>query len=127
MMQATYILPIRATAVDTAAIAQLGDYLDTIAPHVQVIVVDGSPQEVFDVHHETWAPIVASHCAPAPDLQFRNGKVNGVETGLRLASFEKVVIADDDVRYDPSTLQRVVDLLHDADLVRPQNYFEPRP
>jgi hypothetical protein len=38
-----------------------------------------------------------------------------------------VVIADDDVRYEPAGLRRVVELLADADVVRPQNYFRPLP
>jgi hypothetical protein len=38
-----------------------------------------------------------------------------------------VVIADDDVRYDLDALTRVVALLADADVVRPQNYFDPLP
>jgi hypothetical protein len=127
MMQATYILPIRATAVDHAAIAELRDYLVSIAPRLEVFVVDGSPEDVFDAHHGAWGAIVAMHCAPDPDLRFTNGKVNGVETGLRRASFDKIVIADDDVRYDLAALQRTVALLDAADLVRPQNYFDPAP
>ena len=55
------------------------------------------------------------------------GKVNGVLTGVRECSGELVVLADDDVRYDPSTLRRTVDLLGEADLVRPQNYFDELP
>src|SRR3954454_20253786 len=123
MMSATYILPIRAAAVDMAAIAELRNYFESIAPMVEVVVIDGSPGEVFDLHHEMWAPIVGAHRPPDHDLHFANGKVNGVETGLRLASFDKVVIADDDVRYDVIGLQRIIDLLDDADVVRPQNYF----
>ena len=55
------------------------------------------------------------------------GKVSGVRTGVRLASHEKVVIADDDVRYDPAALRRVAQLLESHDLVRPQNYFSRLP
>ena len=55
------------------------------------------------------------------------GKVNGVVTGVRECSHERVVIADDDVRYDAAALRRVVALLDEADLVRPQNYFDPLP
>jgi hypothetical protein len=53
------------------------------------------------------------------------GKVNGVITGVRVASRPRVVIADDDVRYSESALRRAVALLGEADIVRPQNYFEP--
>jgi hypothetical protein len=55
------------------------------------------------------------------------GKVAGVRTGVRLASRERVVIADDDVRYEPATLRRTARLLDEHDLVRPQNYFERLP
>jgi hypothetical protein len=55
------------------------------------------------------------------------GKVSGVRTGLRLASQERVVIADDDVRYDPEALRRTARLLDEHDLVRPQNYFTRLP
>jgi len=55
------------------------------------------------------------------------GKVNGVVTGLRECSHERVVLADDDVRYGPAALRRVIALLDRADLVRPQNHFDELP
>jgi len=56
-----------------------------------------------------------------------NGKVVGVQTGLRHGSAERVIIADDDVRYDEESLHRVVKELQAADLVGPQNVFDPMP
>jgi hypothetical protein len=64
---------------------------------------------------------------PHADLDFAMGKVNGVTTGVREARFELVVLADDDVRYDPAALRRTVAMLGEADLVRPQNHFDPLP
>ena len=64
---------------------------------------------------------------PDEDLGFANGKVNGVTTGLRQARAEHVIVADDDVRYAKRDLSRVDALLEEADLVRPQNYFDPLP
>ena len=55
------------------------------------------------------------------------GKVGGVLTGVREASHEAVVIADDDVRYSERSLIRAVQMLELADCVRPQNYFDPVP
>jgi hypothetical protein len=55
------------------------------------------------------------------------GKVGGVTTGVRRAGFEAIVIADDDVRYERATLERLVEYLDDHDLVRPQNFFDPLP
>jgi hypothetical protein len=91
-----------------------------------VIVVDGSPAPLFAAHARAWDGIVC-HLHPDPDVSCANGKVAGVITGMRRATADHVVIADDDVRYDPDGLRAVVGLLRDADLVRPQNHFHPLP
>ena len=48
-------------------------------------------------------------------------------TGVDLARYDRVVIADDDVRYRKAELDRTVSLLDTYDLIRPQNYFSPLP
>jgi hypothetical protein len=106
-------------------VPELASYLRQIAAQVdEVIVVDGSPPAEYRRHADALQPF-AVHTPPDPRLRFAMGKVNGVITGVRLASQEKVVIADDDVRYDSGSLRRLLALLDDADLVRPQNYFVP--
>ena len=70
---------------------------------------------------------VARHLAPDPDLNFANGKVTASSPACAGAPGELVVLADDDVRYEVATLLRTVRLLADADLVRPQNYFDELP
>ncbi len=117
-----YVLPLRWQADHDAG--ELTAYLRRMAGTCQVIVVDGSPDAVFARHHRAWEPF-ACHLRPDPDLAFRNGKVNGVITGMRAAGGDRVIIADDDVRYDDRSLARVLALLDDADLVIPQNYFSP--
>ena len=120
---ATYVLPLRSTAPPTS---ELTEYLRSLARSVEVVVVDGSPPSVFEDAHRQWTSF-AVHVPPDADIRYRNGKVNGVLTGLRHATHEKVVVADDDVRYDDAALARVLHLLDRADLVGPQNYFDPRP
>jgi hypothetical protein len=121
-LDASYVLPIRRnTAGD---VTELSAYLETLSQDIEVIVVDGSPPEVFG-HHAVFLPEPVRHVAPM--LQTLNGKVGGVLTGLALASHERVVIADDDVRYDLVSLARVVALLDGAAVVRPQNCFAPLP
>jgi hypothetical protein len=44
-----------------------------------------------------------------------------------MASFENVILADDDVVYEPSDIERMCELLRDSDLVVPQNFFRPLP
>ena len=102
-------------------------YLRDISGEVdEILVVDGSPEALFE-RSRGGAAGVARHVGPHPDLALPMGKVNGIVTGVRECSHERVVIADDDVRYDPAALRRVGRLLDEADLVRPQNYFDELP
>jgi hypothetical protein len=120
----SYILPIRSATPDTSR--ELRDYIAWIAARAEVIVVDGSEPAIFAAHEREWGAGIR-HVVPAADLVSPMGKVGGVLTGLRLASHEHVIIADDDVRYDDASLAQTVAALATADVVRPQNYFEPLP
>lgn len=125
LLELSYVLPIRWH--DGAGRVELTDYLQRLrASCVDVIVVDGSPPDVFAENARVWGSW-ALHVPPDPDTACKMGKVAGVNTGLRHARHEHVVIADDDVRYEPQDLVRITSLLHDYDLVRPQNFFEPLP
>ena len=122
MLEASYVLPLRSSE---PASPELTDYVRELCSLVDdVLVVDGSPPHVFEAHAAAWGE-VARHVPP--ELETPMGKVGGVVTGLRRARHERVVIADDDVRYDEQTLRRALDLLGDADVVRPQNVFRPLP
>jgi hypothetical protein len=125
LAETTYVLPIRRTAI--APSDELAGYLDALVRLLPVIVVDGSPPEVFSHHAAAW-PKGIVHVPVDEDRRIDlNGKVAGVVTGLRRVRTAKAVIADDDVRYDPFALSRIAALLDHADVVRPQNYFEPAP
>jgi hypothetical protein len=116
---ADYVLPLRWTG--DRDLDELTGYLRWLRTRVDVIVVDGSPAAIFAGHGSRWRGLV-KHLHPEP-WPGGNGKVGGVLTGLRAAQHERVVIADDDVRYDNESLTRLVAALDEADLVRPQNYF----
>ncbi|WP_161604977.1 glycosyltransferase, partial [Cellulomonas massiliensis] len=118
-----YVLPLRWTSDDE--LDDLTDYLGRLARLVPVTVVDGSPEPLYGTHARAWGRLVR-HVRPDrwPAL---NGKVRGVMTGVLLSRGEKVVVADDDVRYDALALTRVAALLDTADVVLPQNAFDPLP
>jgi Glycosyltransferase like family 2 len=121
----SYVVPVRWR--DGAQRGELAEYLRRIAPLVaEVIVVDGSEPEIFAANAAAWGEQVR-HVPPAEGETWLMGKVGGVRTGVELASRERVVIADDDVRYEPEALRRVAGLLDGHDLVRPQNYFDRLP
>lgn len=128
-LDCSYVLPLRFADRDSAieTMPELVAYLSEVARWcAEVIVVDGSRAEIF-VENSRCLHEIVRHIAPDPRHRSLSGKVTGVLTGVDLAEHEPVVIADDDVRYERGGITRVVELLRDHDLVRPQNYFSPLP
>src|SRR5256885_8260739 len=124
LMTCSYVLPMRLSA---PADDELVAYLRWLGARLEVIVVDGSTDGIFADHAARFGDRII-HLAPDADVRhFANGKVAGVVTGVRRASHESIVIADDDVRYDEQALAQMVAALACADVVRPQNYFDPVP
>ena len=121
-MRLSYVLPLRASEVRD----DLAPYLQWLAERVEVIVVDGSDDPVFAAHRDAFGNAV-QHVPVDPERTTPMGKVGGVMTGVARASHDHVVIADDDVAYTDDQLRRVDELLRDADVVRPQNWFDPLP
>ncbi|HEY0007018.1 MAG TPA: glycosyltransferase family 2 protein [Pyrinomonadaceae bacterium] len=126
-LRCTYLLPIRRVYARRKEARQLAQYFRILArAGCEVLVVDGSPPEVFAEHERAWRDV----CRHVPvDLKYTylNGKVNGVHTGVDLASCERIVLADDDIRYTPEDISRMCDLLDQHEMVRPQNYLSPLP
>jgi glycosyl transferase family 2 len=121
----SYVLPLRSR--DTKRQAELTTYLRQLSRWcAEVVVVDGSSVEVFALNAQAWGGSVR-HIPLLPEFASLNGKAAGVNTGIAQASYELIVIADDDVRYERPELERIVDLLEGCELVRPQNYFCPLP
>lgn len=122
-----YVLPVRLNGGGDPE--PLSRYLRWLAPRVAaVFVVDGSEPEVFARNARCW-PSAVRH-VPPDEPRTPNGKVGGVCTGLRLAAaagIDACIVADDDVRYGQEALDAMAAALDNADVVRPQNYFQPVP
>lgn len=117
-----YVLPI--LRHELAGQEELVRYLDWLAARVDVTVVDGSAPPLYDELARR-LPETVRHVRPlAAGL---NGKARGVMTGLRLARHDRVIVADDDVRYDDRSLAATRDLLADAEFVRLQNVYTTWP
>lgn len=126
-IRCTYLLPIRRVRANGAEAEGFARYFRGLAEvGCEVIVVDGSPSEVFDAHGRAWAG-VCRHVRVDPRYKYLNGKVNGVHTGVDLAGCERILLADDDIRYTAGDVERACALLERHDLVRPQNYLAPLP
>jgi hypothetical protein len=116
---AEYILPLKWS--DDGFADSLTEYFRWLSTRIDVTVIDGSPQQLFDEHCRQWSNFV--RLAPPGSWPGPNGKVAGVVTGIRMARHDYAIVADDDVRYDEHSLSEVIGALRRADLVRPQNYF----
>ena len=117
----SYVLPLKADALDPDLDAHLRQMVDAVD---DVVVVDGSDDDLFAAHDARW-PARVHHLRPQQRTVM--GKVGNVVTGLRAARHDIVVIADDDVRWTRDLLVAAVDRLGGADVVRPQNAFDPAP
>jgi hypothetical protein len=123
----TYLMPIRRTRVERIEINDLASYFSELArAGCEVIVVDGSSPEIFAEHKCAWANL-CHHLPVDPKYQYLNGKVNGVHTGVDLASCDSIVLADDDIRHTAEDIDRLCLLLQRHEMVRPQNFLSPLP
>ncbi len=123
----TYLLPIRRVRASRREAEKFARYFEQLRlANCEVLVVDGSPSEVFNEHDEVWRGL-CRHVKPDPAYTYLNGKVNGVHTGVDLASCEPIVLADDDIRYTAGDIERACELLDHHEMVRPQNYLAPLP
>ena len=123
----TFILPIRRVKVDALEMQKFSDYFKLLqSAGCEVLVVDGSPALVFEAHDEVWSAF-ARHLPPDRKYSYLNGKVNGVHTGVDAASCERIILADDDVRYSEADVKRMCELLDSYEMVRPQNFIAPLP
>ncbi|GAC1372891.1 MAG: hypothetical protein NVSMB43_10000 [Pseudarthrobacter sp.] len=118
-----YILPVRWK--DDLALPELVEYLERLCSWISVTVIDGSPAGLFERHARHF-PRSVNHIRPA-SRGAGNGKVGAVMTAVNLSTAERLVIADDDVRYTRESLAAVLAGLDNAEIVRPQNYFLPLP
>jgi hypothetical protein len=99
----TYLLTIRRVRFERDEAESFRDYFRSVAlAGFDVLVVDGSPPEVFAAHAEVWHGS-CRHAPVDPQFKYLNGKVNGIHTGVAISERERIILADDDIRYTPDT------------------------
>jgi hypothetical protein len=117
----TVVVPLRSPIPNTA----IGSRLGALAAEVgEVLVVDGSPPPVQDIHARTW-PQQVRHLRLQLGDRTPNGKVGAVLAGACAARHDIVVLADDDVTWTRPQLERAHAVMANTDLVclRPQNRY----
>lgn len=120
-IDAEYVLPIRRT--ESAVDPDLRTYLRRLSDWIDVTVVDGSAAGPYAALGAALSGTGIRQLAPA--VTGRNGKARGAMTGILTARHERIVIADDDIRYTRATLERVCRELRTAAFVRVQNHYAP--
>ena len=126
MKNCTYVLPIRRATFSESQTVELHNYLSIlVAAGCEVIVIDGSPPDIFPQHHRAWSD-VCRHEPVDRRFAYLNDKVNGIHTGVALATCKKIILADDDIRYRKIDIQKMCDLLDEFEVIRPQNYLGPK-
>jgi hypothetical protein len=127
MASCAYLLPLRRTSFSRSEAIEWRDYIETLGQAgCTVITVDGSPPEIFAQH----AAILGASCFHIPvdpSFGFLNDKVNAIYSGVAFAQPEKIILGDDDIRYGPTTVAEVLQLLDSYEVVRPQNFLAPLP
>jgi Glycosyl transferase family 21 len=123
MVRCTYLLPFRRTQFSQGQMEELRAYLQSIQrADCQALVIDGSPPAIFDLNARAICGS-ASHHKVDRRFGYKNDKVNGIHRGVELAATDKIILADDDVRYTPAEIEQVAAALDQCSVVRPQNYF----
>ncbi|MEY2563448.1 MAG: hypothetical protein QOH88_1641 [Verrucomicrobiota bacterium] len=122
----TYLLPFRSARFSEQRSRALADYFRLLREAgCEVLVVDGSPPAVFAQNGEAWGSL-CSH-QPVRSFGYLNDKVNGIHTGVALSRHEKIILADDDIRYTRESVLSVIASLDRFEVVRPQNFLRPLP
>ena len=121
----SYLLPIRRSVFSHQETEKFATYFQVLkAAGCEVIVIDGSPPAVFEAHALIWGPI-CRHRQVNRRFTYLNDKVNAIHTGIAISAKEKIILADDDVRYDAEQIGLICDRLEKYDVVRPQNFILP--
>src|SRR5256885_433810 len=106
---------------------ELAAYLSTLGvAKCEVVVVDASSEHTFHRNRRVlcW---VSRHVAARPRHCNAVGAVDAVRAAIDLASCEKVIVADANVRYGAEALDQLCTMLDAHEAVEPQDYFEPLP
>ena len=122
----SYVVAIERSGGAADDLAPFAQYLSNLGVNgCEVIVVDGSPREQFEANRSflCW---VARHVAPRVQHRHACG-IDPVQAAIDFAAQEKVIVADEAVRYGAGDVDQICDLLELHEVVVPQDYLDPLP
>lgn len=122
----SYVVLVQKAAASREALQELAAYLSTLrVAGCEVAILDPSPAPGFQDNARIlrWVGRHVSLQAAQAGTQ----SLDTVRIASTLALSEKVIIAADDVRYEPDAIGQVCDLLERHEVVEPQDYLDPLP
>jgi hypothetical protein len=123
----SYLVVIERDREANGDLRDFATYLSSLAiAGCEVIVVDDSPAPVFENNRRVlrW---VSRHIAARPRHRSFSGTIDVVRTAIDVSTCDKVIVAEENVRYDSAAIDSVCELLDSHEVVEPQDYFDPLP
>ena len=122
----SYVVLVQNATASTSELRELAAYFSTLGvAGCDVVILDASPRLQFELNGRIlrW---VGRHVAVHPEYRAANG-IDLVRAAASLATCEKVIVANEDVRYTPEAIGQLCDLLDVHEVVEPQDYLDPMP
>lgn len=123
----SYVVVVDSATCPADELRDLANYLSTVGvAGCDVVVLDASPRLQFDLNARIlrW---VGRHVAVRSEHRTPSGSIDFVRSAATLAACEKVIVAEQDVRYTPDAIGQICDLLEMHEVVEPQDYLDPLP
>jgi hypothetical protein len=123
----SYVVVVDNATSSANELRDLANYLSMVGvAGCDVVVLDASPRLQFDLNARIlrW---VGRHVAVRPEHRTPSGSLDLVRSAATLAACEKVIVAEQDVRYTPDAIGQICDLLEMHEVVEPQDYLDPLP
>jgi hypothetical protein len=125
---ASYVVildPRRQDRLRPTSLTDFAAYLSTVAVAGLEVIVAELP-ETFDDNDQVlrW---VGHHVRIRPQHRSLSGTIDPLRVAMDVASWDKVIVADERVRYGAGTLHQIQALLDAHEVVEPQDYFDPLP
>lgn len=124
--RASYVVLIHNKTAAAGELQELAAYLSSLGvAGCDVVVLDPSSAAELEANDSVlrWVsrhvPVAAEHCA--------DGGVDIVRAASANAACDKVIVADEDVRYSTEAIGQMCDLLDRHEVVEPQDYPDPMP
>src|SRR5437870_936930 len=123
----TYLVILENNQSPLTDLRELAEYLSFVSIcDFDVVAVDGSPLPFFERNRRVlrW---VARHIAARAQHRGISGAIDPVRAAIDVAGCERIIIADERVRYCEESLEDMCALLELHEVVEPQDYFDPMP